>query len=186
MPSRRTVIWALVLLAFLGFGYAKVNPAFAARCEAAYATYVRPVYTACKSWVAPHVGAISRALARPTTQPAKRTSVSPSWQERSDRQWDSPPPETRSDLSPGERIAKGHAFPKHRDQFKFSKREQMASHVDRVISFSGSSDTKQLRNGRVAYWDTFSGSVVIVDPNTADGGTTFKPSRGRAYFESLK
>lgn len=183
MPSRRTVMWALSLLALLGVGYAKVNPAFAARCEASYATYIRPAYAACESSLRPYVGTISRAFARPAAQPAvKSTCVTSTGQERRTPL----PPVARSALSPGERIAKGHAYLKHRHEFGFSSREQMASHVDRVISFSGSADTRQLRGGRVAYWDNASRSVVIVDPNTVDGGTTFKPSRGRAYFVSLK
>ncbi len=83
----------------------------------------------------------------------------------------------------GSRIADGHAFTKHGGEFGFSTRAQMAAHIDRVIAGSPS---RRLSGGRVAYWDDSSGTVVICDPSTADGGTAFKPGRGRRYYEGLR
>ncbi len=48
------------------------------------------------------------------------------------------------------------------------------------------SATKQLSNGRSAYWDDASGMVVIRNPNAVDGGTAFKPTNGKSYFNNLR
>jgi hypothetical protein len=83
----------------------------------------------------------------------------------------------------GTRIAAGHAFAKHGGEFGFSTRAEMAAHIDHVIARSS---VRRLSGGRVAYWDDSSGTVVICDPHSADGGTAFKPGRGRRYFEGLR
>lgn len=84
----------------------------------------------------------------------------------------------------GSRIAAGHAFAKHGHEFGFHLPAEMAAHIDRVIA--SPSATRHLSRGREAYWDDGTGSVVICDPGSADGGTTFKPDRGRAYYEGLR
>lgn len=94
--------------------------------------------------------------------------------------------ETVKPLSTGQRIAGGHAFGKHGAELGFSDRSQMAVRIDAIIRAAGASDRRRLLGGRTAYWDGKTGIVVIVDPNTADGGTAFRPGRGRAYFESLR
>ncbi|MDD4019501.1 MAG: hypothetical protein PHV28_16345 [Kiritimatiellae bacterium] len=103
-------------------------------------------------------------------QPAARSTAPPAIQTR----------------SVGQRIANGHAFAKHAAQFGFSSRDQLAAHIEQVVRSAGPSNTRSLLRGRTAYWDGKSGTVVIVDPNTADGGTAFKPDRGRRYFEALR
>ena len=91
-----------------------------------------------------------------------------------------------SALTAGQRIANGHAFAKHGQASGFASKAQMADQIDHVIHGGSHSKVKHLLRGRTAYWDESTGTVVIVDPNTADGGTSFKPDRGRRYFESLR
>jgi hypothetical protein len=45
------------------------------------------------------------------------------------------------------------------------------------------SDVKQLSNGRTAYWSDKEKMVVIHDPYNPDGGTAFRPTQGRYYFD---
>ena len=45
---------------------------------------------------------------------------------------------------------------------------------------------RNLSNGRVAYWDNASGTVVIRNPGAIDGGTAFKPTQGKIYFDNLR
>ncbi len=84
----------------------------------------------------------------------------------------------------GSRIAAGHAFAKHGAEFGFSSADQMAAHIDRVIA--SPSANRQLSSGREAYWDDATGTVVILDPNSNDGGTAFKPNSGRRYYERVR
>lgn len=88
-----------------------------------------------------------------------------------------------------EEIAGGHAFEKHvTQQAEFGDAirtpQQFAREIERVLS--NPSATKQLSNGRSAYWDDTSGMVVIRNPKAADGGTAFKPTTGKAYFDGLR
>jgi filamentous hemagglutinin len=85
-------------------------------------------------------------------------------------------------------IGNGHAFDKHvleRGEFpEITTKEQFQKHINNIIS--NPSEQKILSNGRSAYWDNNSGTVVIKNPNTTDGGTAFKPSGGKNYFDKLK
>lgn len=60
----------------------------------------------------------------------------------------------------------------------------MAAHVERVIS--NPSAVRFLKDGRTAYWDDVTQSVVIRNPNAKDGGTVFKPTNGKAYFDRVR
>jgi hypothetical protein len=92
--------------------------------------------------------------------------------------------------SPGiaDKISSGHAFDKHvvqEAQFPgITSAQQFSSHINGIIS--NPSDVKTLSRGRTAYWDEQSKTVVISDPKSADGGTAFKPSQGKTYFNNLK
>ena len=84
----------------------------------------------------------------------------------------------------GDKISAGHAFDKHvieRGEFPgVTTREQFASVIkDAVIS----GESRTLSAGRTAYWSD--GTLVIRDPGTADGGTTFRPTDGYDYFRGL-
>ncbi|SHM26796.1 RHS repeat-associated core domain-containing protein [Rhodanobacter sp. OK091] len=84
-------------------------------------------------------------------------------------------------------IASGHAFSKHGGEFAdigINTEEQFARHIERVMT--NPTATRDLERGRVAYWDAQSGTVVIHDPNSLDGGTAFIPTRGLDYFNGLK
>jgi filamentous hemagglutinin len=86
------------------------------------------------------------------------------------------------------RIAYGHAFEKHvLNQGQFPgvlTPEQFAREIQRILE--NPSTSKPLARGRTAYWEEVTGTVVICDPHTADGGTAFKPHTGRSYYENLK
>lgn len=89
-------------------------------------------------------------------------------------------------------IADGHAYEKHVIQqneyadLGIKTKEQFAQHLENVVK--NPTSTKELTNGRSAYWDQSSGTVVIRNPKAADGGggTAFRPTNGRAYFDNLR
>lgn len=88
-----------------------------------------------------------------------------------------------------EEIANGHAFGKHvieRNEFggTITTQQQFASQIENILN--NPSATKPLSNGRSAYWDDASGMVVIRNPKAADGGTAFKPTNGKSYFNNLR
>lgn len=86
------------------------------------------------------------------------------------------------------RIASGHAFGKHvqgEGQFpQIQGRGQFADFIARILR--NPSASKKLSAGREAFWDNASGTVVITDPSNPDGGTAFKPSGGRGFFDNLQ
>ena len=84
----------------------------------------------------------------------------------------------------GEEISNGHAFDKHvveRGEFpEITTREEFATLIeDAVIN----GESRVLNHGRTAYWSE--GTVVIRNPSTPDGGTTFRPPDGYDYFLGL-
>lgn len=90
----------------------------------------------------------------------------------------------------GKEIAGGHAFEKHvLQQGEFTglgirTRAQFAQHIENVVK--NPTSTKELSNGRSAYWDQSTGTVVIRNPKASDGGTAFRPVNGRVYFDNLR
>ena len=58
--------------------------------------------------------------------------------------------------------------------------------VQGVSEDAKGSDVKQLSKGRSAYWNDQEKMVVIRDPKSPDGGTAFRPTNGKAYFNNLK
>lgn len=92
-----------------------------------------------------------------------------------------------------QKIAGGHALNKHVvNQGEFpevtapdaaGKQAQFAQIVDAVMK---SPTNRPLANGRHAYWDPSTGTVVITNPAAADGGTCFRPTAGKAYYDNLK
>ncbi|MCA8031585.1 filamentous hemagglutinin N-terminal domain-containing protein [Burkholderia arboris] len=88
-----------------------------------------------------------------------------------------------------EEIATGHAFNKHvieQNEFggTITTPQQFSEKIENILN--NPSATKQLSNGRSAYWDDASGVVVIRNPKAVDGGTAFKPVNGKAYFNNLR
>ena len=45
-------------------------------------------------------------------------------------------------------------------------------------------EQKALSSGRQAYWK--GNTVVITNPKATDGGTAFRPTAGKAYYDSLR
>lgn len=90
------------------------------------------------------------------------------------------------------KVAGGHAFVKHvleRGEFAglgIRTTKQFGAFIDNIINTASGSDVRRLSRGRTAYWDNSTGTVVILDPRSADGGTAFRPQGGREYFEGLK
>ncbi|HTR85354.1 MAG TPA: hypothetical protein VMI56_12810 [Reyranella sp.] len=85
------------------------------------------------------------------------------------------------------KIAEGHAFSKHvikKNEYpEISSREEFVRHVENAMT--NATETRELDRGRKAYWHAPSGTVVIEDPANPDGGTAFRPDRGKAYFDEL-
>lgn len=209
LKPRSLVLAALALLLVGVAGYAYLNPAFAATCKSAYSTGASWVQrqaaaaeTAFKSSKANDSYQAGLRKSAEWRQKLNQKAADPSPKKsppasvaavpaasRQQAQAQAPPAPRQAQaasLSAGQRIANGHAFGKHAGEFGFSSKSQLADHINRVISRAGGSNVRSLKGGRKAYWDEGSGTVVIVDPNTADGGTSFKPGRGRKYFEGLK
>jgi hypothetical protein len=90
------------------------------------------------------------------------------------------------------KIANGHAFKKHVkgegtnakkefEDMKITTETQFESHISQVMQHP--SESKDLSNGRSAYWDNASGTIVLHNPGAADDGTCFRPTAGKAYYD---
>ena len=87
-------------------------------------------------------------------------------------------------------IADGHAFDKHlleegewADQ-GINTRRQFALFLKHIIEHP--SEERDLSNGRIAYWDDATGTVIIYNPHASDLGTAFQPDNGIRYFYNLR
>ncbi|MEO3938568.1 hypothetical protein V3N99_17695 [Dermatophilaceae bacterium Soc4.6] len=82
------------------------------------------------------------------------------------------------------RIADGHAWAKHvidKGEFpEITTRQQFADLVQDVM-LTGEARPSTAYPGKTYYWkdDTF----VVIDPKNPDGGTAFRPTQGREYFD---
>jgi len=83
-----------------------------------------------------------------------------------------------------QKIADGHAYSKHGAEFGASDSVQFSRIIESIIR--NPSDFRQLSRGRIVYWDDRQSAIVITDPNHVDGGTIFKPARGKSYFYSMR
>jgi hypothetical protein len=86
-----------------------------------------------------------------------------------------------------DKIANGHAYDKHvskQGEFPEVKdKKGFADLIDRVLK---SPENKTLSNGRSAFWEDSTKTIVIKNPLDADGGTCFRPLAGKAYYLLLK
>ena len=74
---------------------------------------------------------------------------------------------------------------KHKHEFGFTTVKQYATHIEKVLT--DPSMTRNLKNGRTAYWCEKSQTVIVRNPKAIDGGTAFVPDLGVYYFlEVLK
>ena len=95
-------------------------------------------------------------------------------------------------------IAKGHAFEKHKDEYRQGQvyagtdyalppirtERQFADLVARNLLQPDAE--RKLERGRRAFWEEDFGGLVIFDPGNPDCGTAFRPRRGKAYFDELR
>jgi filamentous hemagglutinin len=81
-------------------------------------------------------------------------------------------------------IANGHAFEKHAGEFGAETPEEFEQSIKGALE--NATKARELSNGRTAYYDEETNTVVIVDPSSPDGGTIFKPSGGEEYFNGLQ
>jgi hypothetical protein len=94
-----------------------------------------------------------------------------------------------------EKIAHGHSWGKHRSEFapgvviaglampasvQVTNVKEFESHILSTVS---SSTNKSLSNGRRAFWDYSTGTIVFYDPYNKDCGTAFRPTAGKQYFD---
>ena len=85
-----------------------------------------------------------------------------------------------------QRIADGHAWTKHQKEFPGWDKNKFTQTIDQTIKEAKGSNVKNLSKGRTAYWNDKDKMVVIRDPKSPDGGTAFRPTNGKAYFDKLK
>lgn len=93
-----------------------------------------------------------------------------------------------------ERIAKGHAWFKHKSEFLAGtviaglamppapKVTTIPEFKSLILSVMSSTTNKPLMNGRIAYWGASTGTIVVYDPASNDCGTTFRPVDGKPYY----
>jgi hypothetical protein len=86
--------------------------------------------------------------------------------------------------STAQAIAYGHAYAKHGYEFGVYSPYQLAIIVEDIIN--NASFSKKISRGRTAYWDNSRHAVVITDPGHPDGGTIFKPARGKLYYDNMR
>jgi len=86
----------------------------------------------------------------------------------------------------GGKVANGHAYNLHvidRGEFpEINNRQEFADLIDDIIQRPD--ENKALTGGRHAYWKD--DTVVITNPRDPDGGTAFRPTRGKAYYDNLR
>ncbi len=88
-----------------------------------------------------------------------------------------------------EQISAGHAYDKHvvrDDDFpEIKSRREFRNLIMKILR--NPTEWKQLEGGRSGYWDEETGTVVVRDPRHPDGGTAFRPDKGKRYYnEDLK
>jgi hypothetical protein len=93
-----------------------------------------------------------------------------------------------------ERIAKGHAWLKHKSEFLAGtviaglamppapKVTTIFEFKNLILSVMSSTTNKPLFYGRIAYWGPSTGTIVVYDPASKDCGTTFRPVDGKPYY----
>ena len=84
-----------------------------------------------------------------------------------------------------DQISNGHAWSQHQGEFPGWSQQKFTQKIQETIDNASGSNVRNLSNGRTAYWNAQEGMVVIRDPGSPHGGTAFRPTNGRAYFEGL-
>lgn len=96
------------------------------------------------------------------------------------------------------KIAHGHSFTKHSDEFvkgfviagrpfpdpTIESADDFAVFLTEILD--DPTVSRGLSNKRIAHWDDRTGTVIIYNPLPEDCGTAFRPDDGKAYFDGLK
>jgi RHS repeat-associated protein len=100
----------------------------------------------------------------------------------------SPAPVPEPPSAEAQQIANGHAYDKHvsqRGEFpEVNNQQEFAKTVDQVIK--NPTRSKPLSNGRTAYYDDNTNTLVITNPSSSDGGTCFRPTNDGSYYDNLR
>jgi RHS repeat-associated protein len=86
-------------------------------------------------------------------------------------------------LGSASQIANGHAWTKHQGEFPGWDQSKFENTVKDTMQQPD--EVRSLSNNRTAYWNAKENMVVIEDPANADGGTAFRPTNGKSYFDGL-
>lgn len=79
-----------------------------------------------------------------------------------------------------DKIAGGHAGEEH---YPDLPEDELSRIIDETMEWG---EKRELRDGRTAYYDEETNTIVITDPNHVDGGTVFEPDLGYDYFDGLE
>jgi len=95
---------------------------------------------------------------------------------------------TAAQLKIAKAIASGHAYEKHVVEEKLFPEVKSPKDFTELIAkvLANPSHHRELENGREAYFDKTSNTIVIYNPRAKDKGTCFHPRAGLKYFEGLK
>ena len=93
------------------------------------------------------------------------------------------PAKTKTEVA--QSIANGHAWEKHvilkGDFPEIKTKEEFKKHIEDVIN--NPSASKKLEDGRKIHWQEEAGTFVVINHNDPDGGSAFKPTRGKGYYD---
>jgi hypothetical protein len=109
--------------------------------------------------------------------------------------FDPPKEPTDSQKSIAKKIGKGHSFQKHvidekefdsllKEKTRRERQEEFIALIAKVMA--NPTHSKKLARKREAFYDQSNNILVIVDPNTRDHGTCFRPSAKKRYYDNLK
>jgi hypothetical protein len=111
------------------------------------------------------------------------------------RTFDAAKEPTASQKAIAKKIGKGHSFQKHvvddkefdsllKEKTRRDRQEEFIDLIARVMA--NPTHSKKLARGREAFYDQANNVIVIVDPNTRDHGTCFRPNQKKRYYDNLK
>ncbi len=102
---------------------------------------------------------------------------------------------TASQKAIAKKIGKGHSFQKHvvdgkefdsllKEKSRRDRQEEFISLIAKIMA--NPTHSKKLVRDREAFYDQANNVIVIVDPNSRDRGTCFRPNQKKRYYDNLK
>jgi hypothetical protein len=83
-----------------------------------------------------------------------------------------------------DRLIDGHSLEKHKHEYPRGwSQEKLRDHVAGVINHPD--DSESLENGRWKFWNDEMGTFVILNPRDPDGGSFYRPRRGKDYYNEF-